>query len=73
MVFSENGAVKEAPTAPKIDQRMLITAPLRVFHIIKASDLDIQGMVGVFKQFMCGWKGKRITAKLPFTPGRVPD
>ncbi|GJN36874.1 hypothetical protein PR202_gb25809 [Eleusine coracana subsp. coracana] len=48
-------------------------APLYLYHIIKAPNLEIQGMVGVVRQYMCVWKSKGITAMLLFTQDRVPD
>ncbi|PUZ76740.1 hypothetical protein GQ55_1G314900 [Panicum hallii var. hallii] len=65
-VSSDDVAAEEAAAAPKIGRRVRVTAPLRVHHIVKAPDLDIQGMEGVVKQYVCVWKGKRITANLPF-------
>jgi hypothetical protein len=63
---SDNVAAEEAAAAPKIGRRVRVTAPLRVYHVLKAPDLDIQGMEGVVKQYVCVCKGKRITANLPF-------
>lgn len=65
-VSSDDVAAEEAAAAPKIGRRVRVTAPLRVHHVLKAPDLDIQGMEGVVKQYVCVWKGKRITANLPF-------
>ncbi|CAN6252489.1 unnamed protein product [Urochloa humidicola] len=65
-VSSDDVAAEEAAAAPKIGKRVRVTAPLRVYHIVKAPDLDIQGMEGVVKQYVGVWKGKRITANLPF-------
>ncbi|CAN6273618.1 unnamed protein product [Urochloa humidicola] len=65
-VSSDDVAAEEAAAAPKIGKRVRVTAPLRVHHIVKAPDLDIQGMEGVVKQYVGVWKGKRITANLPF-------
>uniref|UniRef100_A0A0A9GNG0 Ferredoxin thioredoxin reductase alpha chain domain-containing protein n=1 Tax=Arundo donax TaxID=35708 RepID=A0A0A9GNG0_ARUDO len=65
-VFSDDVAAEEAAAAPKIGRRVRVTAPLRVYHVVKAPDLDIQGMEGVVKQYVGVWKGKRITANLPF-------
>lgn len=41
-------------------------APLRVYHVAKAPDLDLGGMEGTIKQYVGVWKGKRISANLPF-------
>ncbi|CAN6238768.1 unnamed protein product [Urochloa humidicola] len=65
-VSSDDVAAEEAAAAPKIGRRVRVTAPLRVHHIVKAPDLDVQGMEGVVKQYVGVWKGKRITANLPF-------
>uniref|UniRef100_A0ACD5YT90 Uncharacterized protein n=1 Tax=Avena sativa TaxID=4498 RepID=A0ACD5YT90_AVESA len=59
-------AEEEAEHAPKIGKRVRVTAPLRVYHVVKAPDLDIQGLEGVIKQYVGVWKGKRITANFPF-------
>ena len=59
-------AEEEAEHAPKVGKRVRVTAPLRVYHVVKAPDLDIQGMEGVIKQYVGVWKGKRITANFPF-------
>jgi len=66
---SDDVAAEEAAAAPKIGRRVRVTAPLRVYHVLKAPDLDIQGMEGVVKQYVCVWKGKRVTANLPFKVG----
>ncbi|OEL14868.1 Ferredoxin-thioredoxin reductase, variable chain [Dichanthelium oligosanthes] len=65
-VSSDDVAAEEAAAAPKIGRRVRVTAPLRVYHVVKVPDLDIQGMEGVVKQYVGVWKGKRITANLPF-------
>ncbi|XP_044403601.1 ferredoxin-thioredoxin reductase, variable chain-like [Triticum urartu] len=63
---SSDVAEEEAEHAPKVGRRVRVTAPLRVYHVVKAPDLDIQGMEGVIKQYVGVWKGKRITANFPF-------
>lgn len=40
--------------------------PLKVYHVTKAPDLDLNGMEGVIKQYVGLWKGNRISANLPF-------
>nr|ACG45064.1 ferredoxin-thioredoxin reductase, variable chain [Zea mays] len=65
-VASDDVAAEEAAAAPKIGRRVRVTAPIRVHHVIKAPDLDVQGMEGVVKQYVGVWKGKRVTANLPF-------
>ncbi|KAG8082749.1 hypothetical protein GUJ93_ZPchr0014g46885 [Zizania palustris] len=57
---------EEAAAASKIGKRVRVTAPVRVHHVSKAPDLDLRGMEGVVKQYAGVWKGKHITANLPF-------
>uniref|UniRef100_J3LZT0 Ferredoxin thioredoxin reductase alpha chain domain-containing protein n=1 Tax=Oryza brachyantha TaxID=4533 RepID=J3LZT0_ORYBR len=59
-------AAEEAAAAPQIGKRVRVMAPVRVHHVSKAPDLDLRGMEGVVKQYVGVWKGKRITANLPF-------
>uniref|UniRef100_A0A0D9W7F1 Ferredoxin thioredoxin reductase alpha chain domain-containing protein n=1 Tax=Leersia perrieri TaxID=77586 RepID=A0A0D9W7F1_9ORYZ len=63
---SSDVAAEEAAAAPKIGKRVRVTAPVRVHHVSKAPVLDLRGMKGVVKQYVGIWKGKRITANLPF-------
>ncbi|XP_074568835.1 ferredoxin-thioredoxin reductase, variable chain-like [Curcuma longa] len=58
--------VEEQQAAAKIGKRVRVTAPLRVHHVQKAPDLDLDGLEGVIKQYVGVWKGKRISANLPF-------
>lgn len=50
----------------KIGARVRVKVPLKVFHIPRAPELDITGMEGVLRQYVGVWKGKRISANLPF-------
>ncbi|XP_062183617.1 ferredoxin-thioredoxin reductase, variable chain-like [Phragmites australis] len=66
---SPDVAAEEAAAAPKIGRRVRVTAPVRVHHVSKAPGLELRGMEGVVKQYVGVWKGKRITANLPFKVG----
>jgi hypothetical protein len=55
----------DAP-ARKVGKRVRVTASVRVHHVAKAPGLELRGMEGIVKQYVAVWKGKRITAKLPF-------
>ncbi|PKA55426.1 Ferredoxin-thioredoxin reductase, variable chain [Apostasia shenzhenica] len=57
---------EEAEAAAKIGARIRVKAPLKVYHVSKVPDLDLCGMEGVIKQYAGLWKGKRISANLPF-------
>jgi hypothetical protein len=37
-----------------------------VFHVARSPELDLNGMIGVVKQYAGVWKGKRITSNLPY-------
>ncbi|TVU03003.1 hypothetical protein EJB05_20610, partial [Eragrostis curvula] len=65
-VSSDDVAAEEAAAASKIGRRVRVTAPLRVYHVLKAPNLDVQGMEGVVNQYVGVWKGKRITANTPY-------
>ncbi|XP_020081815.1 ferredoxin-thioredoxin reductase, variable chain-like [Ananas comosus] len=63
---SEAAAEEEAAAAAKIGRWIRVKAPLRVYHMAKVPDLDLGGMEGTIKQYLGVWKGKRISANLPF-------
>ncbi|CAL5015807.1 unnamed protein product [Urochloa decumbens] len=63
---SPDAAAEEDAAASKVGKRARVTAPVRVHHVAKAPGLDLRGMEGVVKQYVGVWKGKRITANLPF-------
>lgn len=46
--------------------RVRVTAPVKVYHVQKVPELDLMGMEGEIKQYAGLWKGKRISANLPF-------
>ncbi|KAJ4812051.1 hypothetical protein LUZ62_024617 [Rhynchospora pubera] len=57
---------EEAEAAAKIGKKVRVTVPLKVYHVMKIPDLDLCGLEGAIKQYVAIWKGKRITANLPF-------
>lgn len=64
----------------KIGARVRVKVPLKVHHIPRVAEVDITGMEGVLKQYVGVWKGKRISANLPYKieflthiEGRGPD
>ncbi|KAK9074319.1 hypothetical protein SSX86_006917 [Deinandra increscens subsp. villosa] len=50
----------------KIGARVRVKVPLKVYHIPKVSELDLNGKEGRIKQYVAVWKGKHISANLPF-------
>ncbi|XP_028793534.1 uncharacterized protein LOC114749208 [Neltuma alba] len=62
-----------------VGSRVRVTAPLKVYHVPKVPELEITGLEGEIKQYVGLWKGKRISANLPYKvefvteiPGRGP-
>ncbi|GAB2242970.1 hypothetical protein Droror1_Dr00019745 [Drosera rotundifolia] len=52
--------------AEKVGSRIRVTAPLKVYHVPKVPEVELTGKEGVVKQFVGLWKGKRISANLPY-------
>ncbi|GFZ02676.1 ferredoxin/thioredoxin reductase subunit A (variable subunit) 2 [Actinidia rufa] len=50
----------------RIGARVRVTAPLKVYHVPRVPEIDLTGKEGVLKQNVTFWKGKRISANLPF-------
>ncbi|EHA8588201.1 ferredoxin-thioredoxin reductase, variable chain [Cocos nucifera] len=63
---SPSVAEEEAEALSKIGRRIRVKVPLKVYHVLKAPELDLNGMEGEIKQYVALWKGKRISANLPF-------
>ncbi|KAM5566317.1 ferredoxin-thioredoxin reductase, variable chain, chloroplastic [Rosa sericea] len=56
----------EAAASSKIGARVKVTVPLKVYHVPRVPEVDITGMEGELKQYVGLWKGKRISANLPY-------
>jgi Ferredoxin thioredoxin reductase variable alpha chain len=48
-----------------IGRKVRVKVPLKVYHVARSPELDLNGMIGVVKQYVGIWKGKRITPNLP--------
>ncbi|KAE8668287.1 Ferredoxin-thioredoxin reductase, variable chain [Hibiscus syriacus] len=58
---------EEAPEEEaKVGAKVRVKVPLKVYHVNRVPELDLNGMEGVIKQFVVVWKGKRISANLPY-------
>lgn len=57
----------------KVGAKVKVKMPLKVYHIPKVSEFDLNGLEGEIKQFVGVWKGKRISANLPFKVQFVVD
>ncbi|CAH8271990.1 unnamed protein product [Arabidopsis lyrata] len=56
----------EAEAKAKIGSRVKVTAPLKVYHVNRVAEVDLEGMEGKLKDYVAVWKGKRISANLPY-------
>ncbi|XP_073002476.1 ferredoxin-thioredoxin reductase, variable chain-like [Typha latifolia] len=63
---SSDAAKEESMAASKVGRRIRVKVPVKVYHVAKLPELDLCGLEGVIKQYVGEWKGKRITANLPF-------
>ncbi|KAK3003288.1 hypothetical protein RJ639_020007 [Escallonia herrerae] len=64
---------KAAAAAAKIGAQVRVKGPLKVYHVPKVPELELTGMEGVLKQYVGEWKGKRISANLPYKIAFVAD
>lgn len=64
---------EEAAASTKIGARVRVKVPLKVYHVPRVPEVDITGMEGELKQYVGLWKGKRISANLPYKVQFVVD
>ncbi|KAK0573877.1 hypothetical protein LWI29_014988 [Acer saccharum] len=57
---------EEEEAEAKIGSRIKVKVPLKVYHVPRVPEVDLTGMEGVLKQYVVNWKGKRISANLPY-------
>ncbi|KAF5444440.1 hypothetical protein F2P56_033571 [Juglans regia] len=50
----------------KIGARVRVKVPLKVHHVPRLPEVDLTGMEGELKQYVGLWKGRRISANLPY-------
>lgn len=50
----------------KIGARIRVKVPLKVYHVPKVRETELNGKTGILKQYVGVHKGKRISANLPF-------
>lgn len=56
----------EAEAMAKVGSTVRVTAPLKVYHVNRVPEVDLEGMEGKLKDYVAVWKGKRISANLPY-------
>ncbi|KAL8542256.1 hypothetical protein ACS0TY_003210 [Phlomoides rotata] len=50
----------------KLGSKVRVTVPLKVYHVPKLPELDLSGKVGVLKDYVGVYKGKKISANMPY-------
>ncbi|GMI74736.1 hypothetical protein HRI_001142900 [Hibiscus trionum] len=63
---SVSGSEEAPEEEAKVGAKVRVKVPLKVYHVNRVPELDLNGMEGVIKQFAGVWKGKRISANLPY-------
>ncbi|KAH7571210.1 hypothetical protein JRO89_XS05G0267600 [Xanthoceras sorbifolium] len=64
---SASASASESPDEEaKIGSRIKVKVPLKVYHVPRVEEVDLTGMEGVLKKYVANWKGKRISANLPY-------
>ncbi|XP_060217364.1 ferredoxin-thioredoxin reductase, variable chain-like [Lycium barbarum] len=64
---------KDAAAIGKVGSKVKVTVPLKVYHVPKVQELDLDGRIGTFKQYVAIHKGKQISANLPYKVEFVVD
>ncbi|KAI3852402.1 hypothetical protein MKX03_018882 [Papaver bracteatum] len=65
-VSSSSSKSEDELMQEKVGARVRVKVPLIVYHVPKVPEVDITGLEGTIKQYVGLWKGKNISANLPF-------
>ncbi|KAJ6690786.1 hypothetical protein OIU85_006971 [Salix viminalis] len=58
---------EEEEAKKKIGARVRVKAPVKVYHVPRvAEEVDLCGLEGEVKQYVSQWKGRRVSANLPY-------
>ncbi|KAI3719604.1 hypothetical protein L6452_20506 [Arctium lappa] len=58
---------KEEEEVPvKIGAKVRVKVPLKVYHIPKVPEVELNGKEGKIKEYVAVWKGKNISANFPY-------
>ncbi|KAM6566583.1 ferredoxin-thioredoxin reductase subunit A2, chloroplastic [Cannabis sativa] len=57
---------EDAAGVAKVGARVRVKVPLKVYHVPKVPEIDLMGKEGEIKQYVAIWKGKQISANLPY-------
>ncbi|GJY69559.1 ferredoxin-thioredoxin reductase [Tanacetum coccineum] len=58
-------AVSEDENSVKVGARVRVIVPLKVYHVPKVSEVELNGKEGKIKENVAVWKGKSISANFP--------
>ncbi|CAI9103032.1 OLC1v1001447C1 [Oldenlandia corymbosa var. corymbosa] len=72
---SEDGVYDEeaVKAQAKIGAKVRVKVPLKVYHVPKVPEFELNGQVGILKQYVGVHKGKKISANLPYKVEFVVD
>lgn len=59
-------SIEEIQLKAKVGERVKVRGPLKVYHVPKTPEFDLGGIEGVVNDYVGLWKGKRISANLPY-------
>ncbi|KAI3498159.1 hypothetical protein L1887_33928 [Cichorium endivia] len=57
---------EEEETPAKIGARVRVKVPLKVYHVPKVKEVELNGKEGKIKEYVAVWKGKQISANFPY-------
>ncbi|KAK6931805.1 Ferredoxin thioredoxin reductase, alpha chain [Dillenia turbinata] len=63
---SPSSSSSASAESQKIGARVRVKVPLKVYHVPRVPEVDLTGKEGELKQYVGLWKGKRISANLPY-------
>ncbi|CAN4080580.1 unnamed protein product [Withania somnifera] len=63
----------DAAAIGKVGSKVRVKVPLKVYHVPKVPELDLDGRIGTLKQYVAVYKGKQISANLPYKVEFVVD
>ncbi|XP_002960561.2 ferredoxin-thioredoxin reductase, variable chain [Selaginella moellendorffii] len=66
IAVGRQGAAAAAAAAAGVGSRIRVKGPLKVFHVPKNPEFDLGGQEGEVKEVLTSWKGKIISANLPY-------
>ncbi|XP_071717352.1 uncharacterized protein [Rutidosis leptorrhynchoides] len=61
-----SASTSEEEIPSKIGAKVRVKVPLKVYHIPKVPEVELKGKEGKIKDYIAVWKGKHISANLPY-------